>query len=170
MIQLSLDSINEHDVYYVMLSPRGSYIFETDKGIHYTISFEEETSFGGCETYQFVVEKREQVRSAHDPKVELTKVELTILAIVNQFFLENLDVLLYMCDDSDGREANRNRLFLTWFRKHAAPDRFTIRTASAVIEGTGFYAAIIVENRNPLLETIIEDFERTAQVLTAGKP
>ena len=165
MIQLSLDSINEHDVYYVMLSPRGSYIFETDNGIHYTISFEEETSFGGCETYQFVVEKREQVRSAHDPKVELT-----ILAIVNQFFLENLDVLLYMCDDSDGREANRNRLFLTWFRKHAAPDRFTIRTASAVIEGTGFYAAIIAENRNPLLETIIEDFERTAQVLTAGKP
>ena len=40
MIQLSLDSINEHDVYYVMLSPRGGYIFETDNGIHYTISFE----------------------------------------------------------------------------------------------------------------------------------
>ena len=75
-----------------------------------------------------------------------------------------------MCDDSDGREANRNRLFLSWFNKFAEPGRFTICAANTVIEGTGFYAAIIVENRNPLLETIIEDFERTAQALTAGKP
>ena len=40
--------------------------------------------------------------------------------------------------DSDGREANRNRLFLAWFKKHAAPERFTIRTASAIVEGKGF--------------------------------
>ena len=38
------------------------------------------------------------------------------------------------------------------------------------VEGRGFYAAIIVENRNPLLETIIAEFENTAQALTAGKP
>ena len=96
--------------------------------------------------------------------------EPTILAILEEFFAEHLDVLLYMCDDSDGREANRNRLFLTWFRKHAAPERFTIRAASAIVEGKEFYAAIIVENRNPLLENIIADFEMTAQVLTGGKP
>ena len=148
-----------------MISPQGGYIFETVKGIHYTISFEEESSFGGCGTYQFIIEKRERVRSAHDPKVERT-----ILAIINQFFLEHLDVLLYMCDDSDGREANRNRLFLTWFKKHATPERFTIRTASAIVEGKGFYAAIIVENRNPKLRAIIDDFDMTAEALTNGKP
>ena len=165
MIYLSLDSINKQDVYYVMISPQGGYIFETGKGIHYTISFEEESQVGGCDTFQFIIEKRESVRSAHDPKVEKT-----ILAILNQFFQEHLDVLLYMCDDSDGREANRNRLFLTWFKKNVDPNRFTIRSASAVVEGKGFYAAIIVENRNPLLETIIADFEMTAQALTEGKP
>lgn len=148
-----------------MISPQGGYIFETAKGIHYAISFEEESQVGGCGTYQFIIEKRERVRSAHDPKVEQT-----ILAILNQFFAEHIDVLLYMCDDSDGREANRNRLFLTWFKKNADPQRFTIRTASAVVEGKGFYAAIIVENRNPLLENIIADFEMTARVLTEGKP
>ena len=165
MIQLSLDEINEHAHYYVMLSPKGGYIFETEGGIHYTISFEEDTPIGGCNTFQFVIEKMEKVRSGYDAKIEQT-----ILAILNEFFVEHLDVLLYMCDDSDGREANRNRLFLAWFKKHATPDRFTIRTASAVVEGKGFYAAIIVENRNPLLETIIADFEMTAQALTAGKP
>ena len=120
---------------------------------------------GGCDTFQFVIQKLDHQRSPHDAKVEQA-----ILAILDVFFKEHLDVLLYMCDDSDGREANRNRLFLAWFKKHADLDRFTIRTASAVVEGKGFYAAIIVENRNPLLETIIADFEMTAQALTAGKP
>ena len=165
MKPLSLEHINERSPYYVMLSPKDNYIFETERGIHYSISFEEETPIGGCDSYQFIIEKIDKVRSSHDAKVEST-----ILAILDEFFAEHLDVLLYMCDDSDGREANRNRLFLTWFKKHAAPERFTIRTASAVVEGKGFYAAIIVENRNPMLETIIADFESTAQALTEGKP
>lgn len=165
MTHLSLDHINDRAPYYVMLSPKDSYIFETERGIHYSISFEEDTPLGGCSVYQFVIEKIDKVRSSYG-----TKVEPTILAILEEFFAEHLDILLYMCDDSDGREANRNRLFLTWFRKHAAPERFTIRAASAIVEGKGFYAAIIVENRNPLLENIIADFEMTAQVLTGGKP
>ena len=162
---LSLDNINAHSPYEVRNSPNGDFVFGTNIGIHYLISFEEEAPLGGCATFQFVIQKLDSQRSPHDAKVEQV-----ILAILEEFFAEHLDVLLYMCDDSDGREANRNRLFLAWFKKHAAPDRFTIRTASAVVEGKGFYAAIIVENRNPLLETIIADFENTAQALTEGKP
>lgn len=165
MILLSLDCINEQAPYYVMLSPKGNYIFETERGIHYSISFEEDTPFGGCETYQFIIDKIDRVRSPHDPKVEKT-----ILAIIDEFFAERQNVLLYICDTSDGREANRNRLFLSWFEKHTQPGRFTIRTANAVVEGQGFYAAIIVENSNPKLTDITEDFERTAQALTADKP
>ena len=146
MIELSLEKINAHSPYKVSYAPNGDFVFATNLDIHYLISFDKQ-------------------RSPHDAKVEQA-----ILAILNVFFEENLDVLLYMCDDSDGREANRNRLFLAWFKKHAAPERFTIRTASAIVEGKGFYAAIIVENRNPLLKNIIEDFESTAQALTTGKP
>ena len=165
MIHLSLDSINARSFYYVMLSPKGNYIFETERGIHYSISFEEETSFGGCNTYQFIIDKIDKVRSPHDPEVEQT-----ILVIIDEFFHSHLNVLLYICDTSDGREAKRNRLFLSWFDKHAEPNRFTIRTANTTVEGEGFYAAIIVENRNPLLEAVIADFEMTAQALTEGKP
>ena len=165
LIELSLDKINTQSPYEVSYAPNGDFVFATNLGIHYLISFEIEEPVGNCETFQFVIQKLDQQRSPHDAKVEQA-----ILAILNVFFEENLDVLLYMCDDSDGREANRNRLFLAWFKKHAAPDRFTIRTASAIVEGRGFYAAIIVENRNPLLEAIIADFESTAQALTAGKP
>lgn len=70
---------------------------------------------------------------------------------------------------SDNREAARNRLFIRWFKQSAQPDRFTIRSASTTIEGQGFYAAIIVENRNPLLTDITADFDKTAVTLT-NKP
>ena len=34
------------------------------------------------------------------------------------------EIMLYMCDTSDGREEIRNRLFLSWFEKHADKKRF----------------------------------------------
>ena len=165
MINLSLQRINASSPYYITQENDNGFHFKTDLGINYIIFFDEERPYGECDTYQFIIQKLDNKPSPHDPKVEQT-----ILAILNEFFEEHLDVLLYMCDDSDGREANRTRLFLVWFKKHAAPNRFTIRTANAIVEGKGFYAAIIVENRNPLLETIIADFESTAQALTEGKP
>ena len=87
MIELSLEKINIQSPYEVSYAPNGDFVFSTNLGIHYLISFESETPMGGCD-----------------------------------------------------------------------------------VEGKGFYAAIIVENRNPLLETIIADFESTAQALTEGKP
>lgn len=165
MIKLPLNQINAQSPYEVSYAPNGDFVFATHLGIHYLISFEMEQPVGGCDTFQVVIQKVDHQRSPHDAKVEMA-----ILAILDVFFSEHLNVLLYMCDDSDGREANRNRLFLAWFKKHAAPERFTIRTANAIVEDKGFYAAIIVENRNPLLQNIITDFEMTTQALTEGKP
>lgn len=78
--------------------------------------------------------------------------------------------MLYICDTSDGREAHRNRLFVKWFEEFATPERFTMKTANATVEGQGFYAAIIVENSNPMLEAIVIDFNQTAESLTEEKP
>lgn len=162
---LSLKPLNARSPYQITIAEDGGYDFITSQGIHYTVYFDIDQPLGGCETFQFIIQKVEHQRSSHDPKVEQT-----ILTIVDQFFRENLNVLLYICDDSDGREANRNRLFLAWFKKFAEPGRFTIRTANTTIEGHGFYAAIIVENRNPLLKAITDEFETASQVLTSDKP
>jgi hypothetical protein len=93
-----------------------------------------------------------------------------LIAIIEQFFAENTNVLLYICDTSDGREEKRNSLFVRWFEEFATPDRFTMKTANATVEGQGFYAAIIVENTNPMLEAIVGDFKQTAESLTGEKP
>ena len=83
---------------------------------------------------------------------------------------KNLEILLYLCDTSDGREAYRNRLFLTWFDHYAEKHLFTIRQAHAEIEGEGLFFCIIIDNRNPKLKDIVDDFEAKSALLTESKP
>lgn len=164
MNDLSLDIINKKSPYLVKQADDGDYVFQTSKGVIYGVGFIENDPLGGCETYQLSISNQNNKHASYDPDVKNTT-----LTIVEEFFSKNLDGLLYLCDTSDSREAARNRLFLSWFEKYSKPGRFTIKTANAIIEGQGIYAAIIVENRNPLATAIIDDFEVTAQMLTEGK-
>ena len=160
MIDFSLKNILEKSPYDITLSEVG-FIFRTDNDVHYRVSFDEEDIIlGGCKTYQLILQNVEHKRTPYDPKVELT-----VLAIIEEFFRSNLYVLLYICDTSDGKEGGRNRLFLRWFERHASPEQFTIKTAKAQVENEYIYAAIIVENRNPMLKAITDDFEQTANML-----
>ena len=130
------------------------------------VSFsKEDIVLGGCATYQLIIRKIEEEKSPHDPKVEAT-----ILAIVREFFRSNLEIMLYLCDTSDGREKYRNRLFLTWFDRNVEKNHFTICKAHATVEGEGLFLCIIVDNRNPKLKDITDDFEEKAALLTEGKP
>lgn len=164
MIKFSLQQIQQNSPYEIVLSEGGDFLFVTDSDITYSISFTEEMFLGECQTYQFILRKIEETHSAHDEKVVKT-----VLAIINEFFRLNQNVLLYLCDTHDHREEARNRLFINWFQKHAEPNRFTICTAQTNIEGQGFYAAIIIENTNPKLDAIKEDFSFTAEILTNEK-
>lgn len=165
MIKFSMKHILEQSPYELILS-EGSFMFQTDFGIHYVVSFnKEDIVLGGCVTYQLIIRKIEEIRSRHDPKVEAT-----ILAIIREFFRSNLEVMLYLCDTSDGREESRNRLFLTWFDRYIEKDRFTICKAHAEVENEGLFLCIIVDNRNPKLRAITEDFKEKAAMLTEEKP
>ena len=130
------------------------------RGINYTISFTEEFPLGGCMSYQFCIHNDNKIHGSYD-----NKISTTIIAIIEEFFLQNLNVLLYICDTSDNREEVRNRLFIRWFKEYADPQKYTIQSANTTIEGQGFYSSIIVENRNPLLDEIKADFEKSANDL-----
>ena len=163
MIKFSLSRILEESPYDLFLS--GTDLrFITDFGIHYSVSFnKEDIVLGECETYQLIIRKIDEIRSKHDPKVEKT-----ILAIIDEFFKSNLEILLYMCDTSDGRESIRNRLFISWFEKYANKERFTICKAFTSVEGQGLFIGIIVENRNPKIYDIITDLNEQAKLLSAS--
>lgn len=160
MNELSLSRINSKAPYKVNISKNECfYIFTTDKGIIYSISFSEEYEIGGCMSYQFSIDNIGKSHGSYDGKIKST-----IIAIIEDFFVENQDVLLYICDTSDNREAARNRLFLRWFEQYS-PGKFTICTANSKVEDTDFYMAIIIANDNPQKDSITLDFETTAKAL-----
>ncbi len=164
MIYFSLPRILSASPYEILLS-EGDFLFQTEKGVRYEISFnKEDIIFGGCETYQFIIRKLDDNRSSYDPKVKDT-----ILSVINEFFHANQKILLYICDTADGKEGSRNRLFLNWFERNAEEGRFTIMTANATVEDENIYAAIIVRNDHPNINEIISDFNKTAELLT-NKP
>ena len=165
MIYFSLKRILDHAPYDLLLSG-SDFMFQTDLGIHYIVSFsKEDIVLGGCDTYQLIIRKIEEARSPHD-----SKVEATILAIIKEFFQSNFEVLLYLCDTSDGREAPRNRLFITWFDRYIDKYSFTIREAHAQVEVEGLFIFILVDKRNPNVKAIIADFDENASILKSATP
>lgn len=159
MNELSLLRINEKSPYTVELF-QGGFSFITDAGVQYSVHFTEEFAIGGCDTYQFMFSKLTKDHVAFD-----NHIKQTLIVIIEEFFRHNHDVLLYICDTSDNKEAFRNRLFARWFRQFAEKSSFEFRSANSVIEGQGFYAAIIVEKENPKLQAIIADFDESAKEL-----
>ena len=108
-----LTRINAKAPYKVSFDGK-QYFFTTQYGLHYEIRFFEEQPIGGCETWQFSFAKAEDSSTPEDPYVRFT-----LFAVIDEFFTENENVMLYICDTSDRREAARNRLFIRWFKQSA---------------------------------------------------
>ncbi|MBQ7056778.1 MAG: hypothetical protein IJM84_02370 [Bacteroidaceae bacterium] len=164
MTPLSLADINAVTPYRVVQSTEGDYWFCTDSAINYNISFHEEFEIGGCMAFQFGIFNHEHKHAAFDPKIKET-----IIAIIIEFFNKNKNILLYTCDSSDRREKARNRLFIRWFKETDVNSKFTICTTETIVEGQGMYVAIIVENDNPRIDAIKEEFEMVSDALMTGQ-
>lgn len=161
MKRFSTESINTKSPYKVEQTEFGDFVFQTHEGVIYGIAFLEDNPIGGCETYQLTISNKNDRHSSFDPNVRAT-----IFTIIEEFFSNNSNVLIYICDTSDGREAVRNRLFLKWFEEYANNERFYFKTAQATIEGEGFFAAVIAELNNPRIEFVKQDFEQTSNELS----
>lgn len=161
MNEISVEYINRKAPYRVETTEFGDFVFQTNKGVIYGIAFLEESPIGNCNTFQLTISNKNEQHGTFDPNVRIT-----IFTIIEEFFHNTNNVLIYICDTSDGRESVRNRLFLKWFEDYTDKRRFYFRTAHAFIEGEGFFAAIIAELKNPNIESIKQNFERTANELS----
>ena len=163
MYNLSLEVINKTTPYKVKYD-QGEYVFETETGSIYNISFDEDLQIAGNITYQFCI-RRHIIRD----KSFDSRVQQTIIAIILEFFKQDENILLYTCDNSDNREAARSRLFLRWFNEVNTMSGFVLKSANTVVEGQGFYFAIIIPRNHPSLEAICSEFDEVAAHLTSNK-
>lgn len=154
MNSLNIARINERSPYEVWQSSQGNFNFQTDYDVLYRISFRIEQTIWEDGAYEFSIINQNQKASPNDKKVRDT-----IFVIIEEFFESNPDILLYQCETGDNRQDMRDRLFLRWFKEYENSHKFYIKVSTIIAEKVTNYTAVIVQNDNPQLDTIIKDFD-----------
>jgi len=150
---------------YVVTCYDAEYHFHTDYGVEYAVDFKYESAFGGIPAYWLDLSNRSQRPSPNDPKVLQT-----VMRIIIEFFRANPDILLYMCDNANDQQAQRNRLFLRWFTGAEQSKHYYIKTAVVTDENMENFIAIIVPRHHPYLYDIMAHFDSEIAMFQEGKP
>ena len=158
MNTLRLEIINLHAPYRVKQreDKPHTYSFKTEFGVEYHISLEEDFSIVPSGAYALDITNREHKRSPLDPKFKLT-----LIAIIEEFFERNNDVMLYVTETGDEKQSFRDRLFVRWFNTYERHNLYYIKTAEGKMEGQMNFMAIISRKDNPRLQEAIQEFEDT---------
>ena len=164
MNPLDLAYINRLAPYKVWTENGHDFFVETNNDLLFRIGFMEDFSIWESGAYQFSINNESRLPSPNDEKLKTT-----IFRIIEAFFAANPEILLYICDTGDSRQALRSRLFVRWFNTYANRDAYVMRTVEVEDDEVKNFAALVVQKSNPHLKEILGDFDRTISVLT-NKP
>lgn len=158
MITLQIERLNLKAPYNVWRDEDGDLFFETDEGLLYSVELDENYETLQYKTCVFGIRNKDKTLSHGDPKLKAT-----VLAIIEEFFLSNHGVLLYICSTKDKKQELRFRLFLRWFNTYEHRDLYVIRTIEkAMDDNVPNYGAIIVEKDHPEFDLIMQKFDEIA--------
>ncbi|MBR1541405.1 MAG: hypothetical protein IJ628_02210 [Bacteroidaceae bacterium] len=159
---LSLAAINNSSPYCVKQRDDRPYdfYFRTDYDVDYEISIRPDDTVMPFNTYMLDITNRGHAPAPGDPKFRYT-----LLAIIEEFFTQNNEVLLYITETGDGRQRFRNRLFISWFNTYSQRDRFIVRVAEGKMEGQENFMAIIARRDNQRLQQVIDGFDEITAML-----
>ena len=87
------------------------------------------------------------------------------MRVIDEFFEQNPNILLYVCETGDDKQAARNRLFARWFRETEQATKYYFNNVEIDADGIENYAAIIVQKSNPELDEIIYKFNEVVETL-----
>lgn len=160
MNALNIENINRQAPYHVTCDVENVYYFYTEYGVEYEIVIKPNDTFLPSGAFALDIINIWHVVSPNDPKFRET-----LIAIVEEFFRENNDVLLYVTETKDSKQAFRNRLFLRWFNTYENRKQFFIKTAEGIMDGKMNFMAIISRLDNPNIQKAIQEFDMTISFL-----
>ena len=161
MNPLDLAYINRLAPYKVWTENGRDYLVENGSHRLFRVGFIDDYSIWSTGTYQFFI-----INESHQPSPNDEKLKATVFRIIEAFFAANPDILLYICETGDGRQAFRSRLFVRWFSTYSRRDDYVMQTAEVQEGKTRNFAALIVQKSNPRLNKILAEFNETISILT----
>ena len=162
MNPLCVSNINLRSPYTVW-EENGEYVFISDNNILYAVGFEFDESIPFGAFWLNIINKSNK-KSPNDKKLQYT-----VICIIEEFFIANPNILLYVCDSANAQQAMRSRLFLRWFNNYTGNDSFLIKTAVINDDGEDNYVAMIVQRNNSQIEEILKYYEEEVAMFT-NKP
>ena len=169
MNRLNTNHINDRAPYDVAYDEEGTIVFSTDYGVDYSVTFDDDAN-PYYTAYWFNLSNMNNATSPGDKKIAQT-----VICIIEEFFIKNPDILLYMCSTDEGQQAQRARLFLRWFNGAEQQKQYVIRTTE--VKGIGpdnkprkEYVAFIVQRSNPNLDEITQLFDADIALFNEMKP
>lgn len=163
MNSLDIDAINSISPYDV-IEENGRLYFKTDNNITYLVSFDEEDNPFYL-VYWFNLTNATHIASPSDKKIAQT-----VICVIEEFFRKNPNILLYMCSNDGGQQAQRSRLFLRWFNKAEQQKHYIIRSTEVKGENGLDYVALIIQRSNPHANEIISLFDSDIGMFNEMKP
>ena len=162
MNTLNLENINRQAPYKVTVDTDFPHLFyfHTDYEVDYEICIKSNDTFVPSGAYALDIRNKCNQPSPGDPKFRQT-----LMAIVEEFFRLNNDVMLYVTETEDKKQASRNRLFVRCFNTYEHRDQYVIKTAEGKMNGQINFLAIISRKDNPNLSQAIAEFDETISFL-----
>jgi hypothetical protein len=83
----------------------------------------------------------------------------TVVTIVGDFLNSKINAVVYVCDNSDGRESARARKFLSWYRFYEHPSHKIIKVSGDLdAGGIKLYTALLVHKNNKLKNQLVQAY------------
>lgn len=158
MSRISVKAINLRSPYKVRQEDDYIFRFQTKHGIVYSVGFVLDSSFLDEGVYQFFI-INESGRTARKDE-DLFE---TVRIIIEEFFAAKTNVMLYICDTTDRRQASRDRLFRIWFHTYMLNDAYTMYNEQMTIDDIRYYASVILRKDHPMHNEVIGSFHNFIQ-------
>ena len=168
------DNLKEVEVYSFEFEggTNNSYIFKTDHEIRYEIKFVpsgyiwETNPFFKDYTFEFIITILENNTGKNPPLDK--KLPDTIALIFKDFFTDKRNIVVYICDSSDNKQAIRFRKFNTWFHQYKGMKFMKLDLPIPEGDET-IFTSLIMRLDNPNKGTIMVEFDKLACDLTENK-
>ena len=155
---------------YVFDNITNTYNFTTRNDILYRVAFVVDETFSTIANedipniYQFVVEKANEGTEPFDAKVSKT-----IEGIVERFFHNIQNALIYICSDNDEKALLRYKVFDRWYQKSEYKSVIVKMENIVTIKLFGsvqkLYTSFLFHKLNPNYSKLIEIYNRIEEVL-----
>jgi hypothetical protein len=139
------------------------YLFETDGGMRYQVKFVpsgylwESNPFYADYTHEFAFFPIENNTGKNPPLDK--KVPITIALIFSDFFRENKNIVVYICDSSDSKQAVRFRKFNSWFNYFKGRTFLKMDMNIEDKQEGIIYTSLIMRADNPYMDKVMIEFK-----------